>query len=194
MKNKIVENKNTGNKIVENKNMRNKILGNRNVGNKNFGKKILGERNLRNFFLENKAQAGAVFRLLIDAIIGLVILLAILSALSYFEQQQLSLSTKEFESFLVSIVNSPDGKIIESPALTFNKGTMYNTTSFEALTQHPRDCFFIQSGLGSIKVTDKRIVEFSQRIQVTVYGQCEPSFSDECPYFCIVSFGKKIID
>ena len=53
--------------------------------NKNMkNKKILSNNltNSQNFFLENKAQAGAVFRLMVDAIIGLVILVAILSTLS----------------------------------------------------------------------------------------------------------------
>lgn len=147
--------------------------------------------NSQNFFLENKAQAGAVFRLMVDAIIGLVILVAILSTLSHFEQQQLALSIREFESFLISTINSPDGKIIESPVLTFNKGTMYSVTSFEALTQHPRSCFLIQGGLGSMRVTDNEIIEFLQRTQVRVYGKCAPS-NGECPYFCTISFGKKI--
>jgi hypothetical protein len=164
--------------------------------NKNMkNKKILSNNltNSQNFFLENKAQAGAVFRLMVDAIIGLVILVAILSTLSHFEQQQLALSLREFESFLTSAINSPDGKIIESPVLTFNKGTMYSTRSFEAMTQHPRECFFIQGLSGSIRITDDETVEFLSRTQVKIYAKCETSGGD-CPYTCTISFGKKIIN
>jgi hypothetical protein len=143
-------------------------------------------------FLENKAQAGAVFRLMIDAIIGLVILASILSTMAYFEQQQVSLALREFETLLTSAVNSPDGTIIESENLIFMKGTTYTTRSFEAMTQHPRECFFIQGGIGSLKVMgDGESIEFLQRTQIKIYAKCEVQ-GGNCPYYCTISFGRKI--
>ncbi len=145
-------------------------------------------------FFENNAQAGAVFRLMVDAIIGLVIMGSILSILSYFEQQKIVVSVKEFENFLNSSVNSPDGKIIESGTLTFVKETRYTVTNFEALTGHRADCFKIQGIVGTAKITDQSI-EFLQNTQTRVFGQCKPdSYASECPYFCTISFGRKLLD
>lgn len=148
---------------------------------------------MKKFLNEQNAQAGAVFRLMVDAIIGLVIMGSILSLLNYFEQQKVAVSLQEFEQVVISAVNSPDGKIIESKQLTFFKGTTYNVINFSAITGHDPECFLIQGLMGGAKITDTSI-EFLQNSQVRVFARCLPDqFHSDCPFYCTISFGKKII-
>jgi len=146
-----------------------------------------------NLFKENNAQAGAVFRLMVDAIIGLVILLTILSALSYFEQQKISVGLKEFESVIYSAVNAPDGKIVESGGLSFLKGTVFTSTGLEVATGYKAECFNFQTGVTTIQVSDSA-VRILQNIDVKVYAQCQPSIDcdSDCLFCCMISFGKRI--
>ena len=148
-------------------------------------------KKLNKIFFEENAQAGAVFRLMIDAIIGLVILGTILSTLTYFDQQQMNNSVKEFQSFLYTAVSTPNGKIIDSGNLTFNKDTGFTTIDFELITTHKSECFLITGAIGAADIKPNAI-KFLQKSQIRVFAKCEPVNDPNCNFFCTISFGKKI--
>jgi len=163
--------------------------------------KFKKEKFKNNFLQENKAQSGAVFRLMIDAIIGLVIFAMILSTLAYFESLRIEASRAEFVTKVQAAVQSPNGAIIESDGkLFFLKGNGFNTIQLRDLTGYPKECFSFESNLHFVDITDVS-VEFEQNVEAKLYVQCSTT-NDVCDYDdpdtdcceieCIVSFGKPI--
>ena len=152
------------------------------------------------FSTETRAQSGAVFRLMIDGIIGMAILLIILSAMSYFNALRISASNEKFYSLVSSATNSPTGKVFEEKGLIFNPGG-FSGVSIRNKTNIYEGCFEFQSNLVSTKInTDKTQIEFTNPIEANIYVQCS-SLGQSCAYDaekccemkCIISFGKKII-
>ena len=157
---------------------------------KSFIKKVLPEQG---------AQSGAVFRLMIDAIIGLVILAMILSTLSYFNYLKLQSSLDEFNLKVISAINSPNGRVIESNGnLFFLEGTGFTSIGMQELTAHPAECFSFQSRLGSVLIEgiQDRSAKIINNIETRVYFRCETaSFAHGyCDIECVISFGTRLED
>ncbi|MDD4251113.1 MAG: hypothetical protein PHX27_02885 [Candidatus ainarchaeum sp.] len=144
--------------------------------------------------LDVKGQSGAVFRLMVDAIIGLVILLIILSVLTYFESVRIDVSKAEFISIVQSAVETPNGSVVASKTLVFVSGLGFSASQLQSLTNYPADCFKFQSNLGSVNIiADGKMVEFKQNVETKVYAKCEPDLDNpENIITCDISFGTKL--
>lgn len=156
---------------------------------KKFRKRILNE----------KGQANAVFRLMVDAIIGFAILMIIISALSYFNELRIKTSLSEFNSLVESAVNSPDGKVVESNYLVFSKERGFSASTMESITGVPSSCFQFTTNLGFVDTGDGSYVDVKQNTETKVYSQCQPATISSycinpagCEICCLISFGKKI--
>lgn len=164
----------------------------------------------KNIFSENKAQSEVVFRLLIDSIIGLAILLIIVSSISYFQEQAILQDRETLVSLIQSAVNSPDGKIFTAQNLTFKEGFAISSINTQTWTGLSMNCLSFDSSSLSVKLdegsTDNgstfSTLEFERLLMVNVYARCvpimgscnprvEPTSPDECCVNCVVSFGKK---
>jgi len=159
--------------------------------------KFLKKKNRGNIFSEEAGQASAVFRLMVDAIIGFAILMIIVSALTYFNDLRIRTSLSEFNSLVESAVNSPDGKIVESNSLVFSKGQGFSSQSMQAITGVPASCFLFKTNLSFVDVGNGLYIEIRQNTETKVYAQClEASLgscdNSTCEICCIISFGKKI--
>ena len=150
--------------------------------------------------IDNRGQAGSVFRLMIDAIIGLVILILILSTLSYFQSLQVSVSSAQFISIVESAIESPNGKIITSDGvLMFTKDTSFTASMLNGLTGLPRECFSFEGPKSFADIPNGgSAILFKQNIQTNVYGKCtvDPDVeleyqSDDCIINCTFYFGIK---
>jgi hypothetical protein len=154
--------------------------------------------------MDNKAQAGSVFRLMVDGIIGFAILLMILSALAYFDALSYESNIADFISKVESVVETPNGEIVSSDGrLKFREGTAFSSVMLRDITGYGASCFEFQSNLNSVDISsDKESIEFTQNANCNVYLMCEPNnMQDEscygqgddcCEINCIVSFGGKI--
>jgi hypothetical protein len=151
---------------------------------------------------ENKAQAEAVFRLMIDSVVGLAILLIIVSLINYFNTQVIEQSKNDFVTLVKSSVSASNGSIITSSGdLTFARGFGVDGLDAQNWTQVNEKCFhFVSSASeGSIKLVGDTKVEFSQTLAIKVYSQCVPDQScnpydpeNSCCMQCTISFGKKL--
>ena len=153
------------------------------------------------FIKENKGQAGDVFRLMIDAIIGLVILVMIISTISYFNSLRVQVSAAEMRGLIEGVVETPSGSMLESKELAFSGGEGYSGAIFEDWTGVPKECFYFQSRLGNIKITEGPggRASFVRPVTAKVYAVCIPS-GESCDYGvtdvncceinCIISFGR----
>ncbi|MFA5763593.1 MAG: hypothetical protein WC915_02170 [archaeon] len=153
------------------------------------------------FIKEEKAQSGAVFRLMIDGIIGLAIFMVILSSLSYFQNLRLGTSQQELFAIIESAKNSPNGVVFPSKDnLLFAKGDGISTNNLQDIIGLNKECFTFESGLGFAKVIGGGVgIEFTGGIETKIYAKCSPSgefcdYGEEecCQINCIISFGKKL--
>jgi len=153
--------------------------------------------------MEERAQAEAVFRLMIDSVIGLAILLVILSALNYFQGQVVVQSKADFIYLVKNAVNTPTGIVLKSGELTFPNKFSVDDIDLQTWTNVSANCFEFQSRSSSITLSgDNKKIEFNQNLKTIVYAQC---FSNQgCdPYIvadnwaacckqCTISFGVPI--
>jgi len=156
--------------------------------------------------LDNKGQAEAVFRLMIDSIIGLAILMIIIAAIGYFDELRFIQSTSDFKQLIKDAVNSPDGTMLSAKELTFKSGTGFSADDFELFTVVNRKCFSFSSSFSSVEVSsDAQSVLFKQRLITTVSARCVPNTlastcnssvsaeltsPSECCFNCEIYFGK----
>ena len=151
-------------------------------------------------FKENKAQSGAVFRLMIDAIIGLLVLAMIVYTLTYFNSLKIEVSKAEFSNLIKSTVDAPNGKIVESGTLIFSKGEMYDSITLSTMTGYSSTAFTFQSNLGTTEIGSGQYIKFNQSVECKVYARCITIPGAVCTegdttcseIECLISFGKKI--
>jgi len=163
-------------------------------------KKSIFEKSTYFFSLENRAQSGAVFRLMIDSIIGLAILLIIISALSYFQALRIQASTEKFFSLVNSATNSPNGKVFSENNLLFTPSGL-STITIRNKTNIHESCFHFESNLGNVKINDDGSkLDFTANVETNVYAKCslngtQCGVDDEvcCEFECDISFGKKLL-
>ncbi len=152
---------------------------------------------------EQRAQAEAVFRLMIDSVIGLAILLVILSALNYFQGQVVVQSKADFITLVKNAVNSPTGAVLKSSELTFTNKYAVDSSDLQNWTQLSQNCFkFSSRGGSAVTSSDEKGVQFTQNIKMVVYAQCTtvqgcdlrtpPESWSSCCNQCLISFGKII--
>jgi hypothetical protein len=164
----------------------------------------------KNVFLENKAQSEVVFRLLIDSIIGLAILLIIISSISYFQEQAIVQDRESLVSLIRSAVNSPDGKIFTAQNLTFKEGFSISSINTQTWTGMSMNCLTFDALSPSVKIGEGQTdngatfstLKFERLLMSNVYARCspaigcnpriEPATPNDCCVNCLVSFGKKI--
>ncbi|MFA5357668.1 MAG: hypothetical protein WC874_01785 [Candidatus Izemoplasmatales bacterium] len=129
-----------------------------------------------NFFSEEKAQAGAVFRLMVDSIIMLAVLIIIISALQQFQGMMQDISTKEFNELMLSAVKLPSGEVIASRELSFPEGRGYTVSNLSALTGEPPRSFVLLSNLSAVEIlTNPYSITFNRSVQAKVYAICKPA-------------------
>jgi hypothetical protein len=154
------------------------------------------------FIKEENGQASDVFRLMIDAIIGLVILVMILATINYFGSLRQQISISEMRGMVEGAVQTPTGMVLESKTLAFSEGEGYSGELFEQWTGLPAKCFSFQSRIGTIKVVDGQGggVIFNSNVDSKVYMRCKATgktcdYGDaeciDCEIECLVSFGTK---
>ena len=150
--------------------------------------------------IDNKAQAGSVFRLMVDSIVGLAILLLILSSLTYFQGLKVDVSRAQFISIVEAAIESPNGKIISSDGvLIFTEEASFTASMLNGLTGYPSDCFTFRGPKSFADIPDnEQAITFKQNISTNVYGRCtvDPDVAleygnDECSVNCVFYFGVK---
>jgi len=151
---------------------------------------------------EQRAQAEAVFRLMIDSVVGLAILLIIVGLINYFNAQIIAQSKNDFITVVKSSVSASNGSVITSSGdLTFARGFGVDGLDAQNWTQISEKCFhFVSSASeGSIKIIDDTKAEFTQTLSIKVYSKCVPDQScnpydpeNSCCMQCTISFGKKL--
>ena len=146
--------------------------------------------------MNQRGQEGASFRLIIEAVMVLFILVIILGVVTQVDAWRWKISEQRLFEGFKNALNSPDGTVISVKELVLNKGSSYSTSAFSgSVTGLSRDCIEIQaSNSSAFTVTSKSVVEVNTLIQTNVFFKCLPGDSDlvgrpECHSYCYASFG-----
>jgi hypothetical protein len=152
------------------------------------------------FMIDDRAQAGAVFRLMVDAIIGLAILAIVVYMLTYFNGLRREISKQQLYEVAGYAVNSPNGKVFMSDKdLLFSEGDGFSSISMSNATSKPADCFTFESNLSAADVGSGSYVSFRNSVEAKVYAKCwltgdscASGAEDCCIQQCLISIGKKL--
>ncbi len=143
--------------------------------------------------MNNKGQGFSVFNLLVQAIIGLFILVIIISALTYFEGQKFRISMDRFEDNLVFASQQPNGDVLVIEEVVFNQSTISKKAIATRIGIGAECIDFEAKNIPAITVKNSSVV-FNEPVTINVYLKCYPdnSCNSTQGIRCIVSFGKRL--
>lgn len=147
--------------------------------------------------MNQRGQESAGYRLLIEAVLVLFILVIILGVVVQIDQWRWQVSERRlFEGFIKSL-NSPDGSVIVERDLVLQSGASYSSRAFEGRTAGiEADCISLEASESmAFTVSGNQVVEINTLIQADAYYKCLPgSMAGEpgCETLCTVSFGKEL--
>ena len=143
--------------------------------------------------MNQQGQEGAGFRLIVEIVLVVFILVIIFAVISQVEGIQYTVSEQSLYRGFQNALSSPDGSTIVAKDLIFEKGSIYSNRAFaSSVTGIDFECVELDSlDSTAFEKYEKSMIEFTTQYQTTVYYQCFPDDNDDnCPYRCIVSFGK----
>lgn len=131
-----------------------------------------------------------IFRMLIGAIIALLILVIIVTSITYFGNLEIEISKQRLIDGLEKVVKQPNADSLVVSGIIFPQDAAYPASALAEIIGIGRDCVLVQSGGGAFE-DGVNIVTAKQRVKADVYMKCETG-SEPCPVSCTVSFGKDI--
>lgn len=142
--------------------------------------------------MNSKGQSFSVFNLLVQAIIGLFILVIIISAISYFEEQKFAISKDRFDENLIFASQQPNGDILIIKDVAFNESTITKNYISMKTGIEDTDCITFEAKQSSaIDLRNQRgFISFTDSLVLDVYIQCNSVTCGSQGIKCIVSFGK----
>jgi len=148
------------------------------------------------FSLNERGQEGESFRLLIEAIMVVFILIIILGVINQVDAWRWRISEQQLFEGYKKALNSPDGSVITEKDLILKDGSSYTSDSFaNQVAGIGAECVEIEaSDQSAFTVTNKRIIEINTLIQANIYYKCVPgsSVGNDCDPFCTISFGREL--
>lgn len=142
--------------------------------------------------LNDSGQGFSVFRLLISAIMGLMILLIILAVSDYFYQVRLNLGYNRIIEGFNTAANKPDGTVVKVADTELPAGTVLASKSISVGTGISQDCIILTGEHSSFfSFPSDRAATIDHTVTVSVYIKCETSM-EGCDVYCTVSLNKKL--
>jgi hypothetical protein len=145
-----------------------------------------------------KGQEEAGFRLLIEAVLVVFILVIILGVVSQIDQWRWRVSEKQLYEGFVKSLNSPDGSVIVQKNLVLKDGASYSSRAFaEATAGIEADCIELDaSGNSAFSLNQNRkVITINTLIQTDVYYKCLPGTAvgeASCETYCVIGFSKDL--
>jgi hypothetical protein len=146
--------------------------------------------------LNQRGQEGAGYRLIIEAVLALFILVIIIGVVSQIDEWRWQVSVRRLYEGFDKALNSPDGSVIVEKDLILKSGSSYSSRAFEGRSAGiEADCIEIDASESmAYSLQENRIVQVNSLIQTNVYYKCLPGkvVGENCETFCTVSFGKEL--
>ncbi len=143
--------------------------------------------------MNQRGQEGAGFRLIVEIVLVVFILVIIFAVISQVEGIQYTISEQSLYRGFQNALNSPDGSVIVAKDLVFAKGSMYSSRAFaSSVTGIDFECVELDSlDSTAFEKYENSMLELTTQYQTTVYYKCIQG-EDGCQYQCIISFGKDL--
>jgi len=139
------------------------------------------------FFGDKKGQEGYVFRLLVGAVIGVVIIGIILVLISKTEEQKNYLSNESLITNLKYAVKAPTSEDYVINNVIIKKDTYFSYKYLEEQTNLPQNCIALKSNKMVIKAIGGGL-HAEQNIETKVTVNCKAQ-QGGCEIFCDIVFG-----
>ncbi len=146
--------------------------------------------------MNSKGQESAGFRLLIEAVLVVFILVIILGVVNQIDQWRWKVSEKQLYEGFTKALNSPDGSVIVQKNLVLKDGASYSSRAFAAATAGiEAECIELDAEDSSaFKLAGSgKAITINTLIQTSVYYKCLPGTAvgeASCETYCIISFSK----
>ena len=130
-------------------------------------------------------QEGAGFRLIVEIVLVVFILVIIFAVISQVEGIQYTVSEQSLYQGFQNSVNSPDGSVIVAKDLVFAKGSTYSNRAFASSVEGiDFECVELDSlDSTAFEKYENSVIEFTTQYQTTVYYKCFlEDDDDECQY------------
>ncbi|MBN2126862.1 MAG: hypothetical protein JW703_00545, partial [Candidatus Diapherotrites archaeon] len=126
-----------------------------------------------NFNLNSRGQEFSVFELLVQAVIGLFILVIIISSINYFDEQRYAISKNRFDENLVFAAEQPNGDVLKIDEVAFNSGSI-SSKYIELRTGINADCIRLQAKSNPYIIVNEvdSLVSFEKSLVLDVYIKC----------------------
>ena len=148
--------------------------------------------------LNEQGQESSGFRLLVEAVMVVFILVIIFAVISKLDEVTQRASEKRlFEGFSKAVA-SPDGAVIFEKDLMLRQGSVYSRTAFaEAATNIDPGSISIQASKSSafLLLNNGAAIEIRSTVSTGVYYQCKTNYeAGERKISCVISFGQELYE
>ncbi|MEM4257203.1 MAG: hypothetical protein QXD98_02475 [Candidatus Diapherotrites archaeon] len=140
-----------------------------------------------------KGQAFEPFNLLLGAIFALMVLVIIISAISYFDNLNIEASKQKIISGLQAATKQPNKNQIEIKEVKIRKDSVFSPKSLSEVLGISKECIeIVPNKYKAIEYSEENAIVLSE-ITTNIYARCstnvEPFISD-CEISCQISFGE----
>ncbi|MEM4363913.1 MAG: hypothetical protein QXU92_04015 [Candidatus Diapherotrites archaeon] len=140
-----------------------------------------------------KGQAFEPFNLLLGAIFALMVLVIIISAISYFDNLNIEASKQKIISGLQAATKQPNKNQIEIKEVKIRKDSVFSPKSLSEVLGISKECIeIVPNKYKAIEYSKENAIVLSE-ITTNIYARCstnvEPFISD-CEISCQISFGE----
>ncbi len=137
-----------------------------------------------------RGQAFDTYRLLLGAIMGLLVLLIILGAVSYFEGLRVDVSRQRFFDGLKNAANQPNGDTLELGGIYFLKDSRFSSKTLARNIGLAEECVaFSDNGAPGFTIGPE-LAKVDEQLVASVFVRCETNYSGACEIGCEISFGE----
>jgi hypothetical protein len=146
--------------------------------------------------LNEQGQESSGFRLLVEAVMVVFILVIIFAVISKLDEVTQQASVKRLFEGFSKAVDSPDGSVIFEKDLVLREGSVYSRTAFaESAANIEPGSISIQASKSSafLLLSNGSAVEIRSLVSTDVYYQCKTEYEGgERKISCTISFGQEL--
>lgn len=139
--------------------------------------------------LDKKAEFEP-FKMLIGAIMALLILTIIISAINFFYSWRVNVSTERFYAGLKNAVEQPNGKPLVMNGLLFDAGSVFSSSALSRqIGLQGIDCLDLEGPSNSTAIiasADKKTISINNNLEINARAVCYTNTSFECTSSCEV--------
>lgn len=140
-------------------------------------------------FRGQQGQAFEPFNLLIGAIMALMMLVIIISAINYFEEKRLEISRQKLDDGLMNAVRQPNGKPLMINGVLLQQNTSIAAKAIAVKTGLKPECIAFEIGEAALITEDASgLLNVKERILVDVIATCTANDPSDCEIGCTLSF------